>query len=134
MVEVQRRRTILVAEHTNLPEVETPQSINKEAQIIRPRMQQYTFAAFEAFISANMHLVVANDQMQQHTFQRILTDLPPEREGFDEMIERIREGKDIDAASDSSWLDDGRASAGWIIWAMSNNVGNDGQLTKRQKI
>ena len=53
-----------------------------------------------------------------------------EREGFDEIIERMREGKDIDAASNGSRLDDDRASAGWIIWAMSNDIDEDGQLTK----
>ena len=46
----------------------------------------------------------------------------------------MREGKDIDAASDGSWLDDGRASAGWIMWAISNDVDKDKQLTKRRKI
>ena len=79
-----------------------------------------------------MYLVVVDDQMQQHTFQWILTDFPPEREGFDELIQWLLEGKDIDAASDGSWLDDGRASAGWIIWAMSDDIDEDGQLTKRQ--
>ena len=74
------RGTILVAEQNHLPEVETPQSINEEAQIIRPIIQQYTFAAFATFVNANMHLVVADEQMQQHTFQRLLTDFPPERE------------------------------------------------------
>ena len=81
-----------------------------------------------------MHLVVADDQMQQHTFLRILKDFPPEREGFDEMIQRMREDKDIDAASDSSRLDNGRASVGWLIWAMSDDLDEDGQLTKRRKI
>ena len=89
IVDVQRRGTTLVAEHNNLPEVETPQSINEEAQIIRPRIQQYTFAAFVAFVNANMHLVVADDQMQQHTFQQLLKDFPPESKGFDLLIERI---------------------------------------------
>ena len=46
----------------------------------------------------------------------------------------MQEGKDIDAASDGSQLDDGRASAGWIIWVMSNHVDEDEQLTKRQNI
>ena len=50
------------------------------------------------------------------------------------MIQQMREGKDIDAALDGSWLDDGRASAGWIIWAMSDDVDEDGHLTKRRKI
>ena len=69
-----------------------------------------------------MHLVVAEDQIQQHAFQRLLTDFPPEREGFDLLIERIRDGKDIDAASDSSRLDYGRASAGWLLWTMSDEI------------
>ena len=77
---------------------------------------------------------IVDDQMQQHTFQRILTDFPLEREGFDELIQRLREGKDIDAASDGSRLDDGRASAGWIIWAMNDDVDEEGQLTKRRNI
>ena len=47
-----------------------------------------------------MHLVVTEDQIQQRTFQRLLTDFPLEREGFDLLIERLWEGKDIDAASD----------------------------------
>ena len=72
--------------------------------------------------------------MQQHTFQRILQDFPPERKRFDEMIQQMLDGKDIDAASDSSWLDDGRASARWLIWAMRNDLDEDGQLTKRRKI
>ena len=80
IADVQRHGTILVAEHNNLPEVETPQNINKEAQIIRPRIQQYTYASFEALVQTNIHLVVADDQMQQHTFQRILKDFSPERE------------------------------------------------------
>ena len=61
IVDLQHRETILVAEHNNLPEVETSQSINEESQIIRPIIQQYTFAAFEAFVRTNMHLVVADD-------------------------------------------------------------------------
>ena len=77
-----------------------------------------------------MHLVVVDDQMQKHTFQRILMDFPLEREGFDEMIQQLREDKDLDAASDGSQLDDGRASTGWIIWAMSDEVDKEGQLTK----
>ena len=80
IVEVQHCGTILAAEHNNLPEVETLQNINEEAQIIRPRIQQYTYAASEAFIQTNMHIVASDDQMQQHTFQRILTDFSPERE------------------------------------------------------
>ena len=56
-----------------------------------------------------MHLVVADDQMQQHAFQRLLMNFPPESEGLDLLIEWAREGKDIDAASDGSWLDVGRA-------------------------
>ena len=61
-----------------------------------------------------MHLVVVDDQMQQHAFQWILKDFPPEREreGFDELIQRLQEGKDVDAASDGSRLSDGRASVG----------------------
>ena len=62
MIDAQRRGTILVTEHNNLSEVETPQSINEEAQIIRSRIQQYAFAAFEVFGKTNMHLVVANDR------------------------------------------------------------------------
>ena len=81
-----------------------------------------------------MHLVEADDQMQQHTFQQILTDFPPEREEFDERIQWMREDEDMDAASDGSRVDDGRASAGWIIWAMSDDFDEDGQLTKRRKI
>ena len=61
-----------------------------------------------------MHLVVADDQMQHHTFQRLLTDFLPESEGFDLLIERIQEGKDTNAAPDGSQLDDGRASVGWL--------------------
>ena len=130
IADIQRRGSILIAEHNNLPEVETPQNINEEAQIIRPRMQQYIYAAFEAFVQTNMHLVVADDQMQQHTFQWILKNFPPERGGFDEMIQRMRNGKDINAAPAGSRLDDGRASVGWIIWAMSDDLDEDGQLTK----
>ena len=130
IVDVQRRGTILVAEHDNLPEVETPQSINEEAQTIRPRIQQYIFSAFEAFVHTNMHLVVTDDQMQHHVFQQILKDFSPEREGFDLLIERMREGKYIDAASDGSWLDDGRASAWWLLWTMSDEINDEGQLSR----
>ena len=76
-----------------------------------------------------MHLVVADGQMQQHTFQRILKNFLPEREGFDEMIDWMREGKDIDAKADGSLLDDGRASAGLIMWTMCDDADEDGQLT-----
>ena len=107
IVNVQRCGTILVAEHNP---VETPQNVNKEAQIIRPRIQQYTYAAFEAFVQTNMHLVIADDQMQQYTFQQMLKDFPPERERFNEMIEWLQEGKNIDAASEGSRLVDGRTS------------------------
>ena len=134
IVDVQRQGTILVIEHNNLPEVEPPQNINEAAQIIRPQIQQYRYTTFEAFVQANMHLVVVDDQMQQHTFQWILTDFPPEREGFDELIQWLWEGKNIDTTSDGSRVDDGRASAGWIIWAMSNDVDEEGQLTMRLKI
>ena len=92
------------------------------------------YTAFEAFSQAKMHLVVVDDQMQQRAFQQILTDFPPEREGFDEMMQRLREGKDIDAVSDGSRLDDGKASVGWIIWAMSDDIDKDGHLTKQRKI
>ena len=115
IVDVQRRGTTLVAEHNNLPEVKPPQSSNDEVLIIRLRLQQYTFEAFVAFMNANMHLVVSDEQIQQHTFQRLLADFPPESEGFDLLIERIREGQAIEAASDGSRLDDGRASVGWLL-------------------
>ena len=72
--------------------------------------------------------------MQQHAFQRLLTEFPPERERFDLLIERMRERKDIDAASDGSWLDDGRASAGWLLWMMSDEIDDEGQLTRQPKI
>ena len=87
-----------------------------------------------ALIQTNMHLVVADDQMQQHTFQWILKDFQPEREGFDKMIQWMREGKDIDAASDGSRLNNGRAPVGWIMWAICGNLDEDRQLTKRPKI
>ena len=61
-------------------------------------------------------------------------DSPPEKEGFDKMIQRMRDGKDIDAASDGSRHDDGRASAGWLIWAMSDDLNKDGQVAQRRKI
>ena len=57
-----------------------------------------------------------------------------EREGFNELIQRLREGKDIDAESDGSRLEDGRASVGWIMWAMRDDVNEEGRLTKRRKI
>ena len=60
--------------------------------------------------------------MQQHAFQRLLTNFPLEREGFYLLIERLREEKDIDVASDGSWMDDGRASAGWLLWTMSEEI------------
>ena len=80
-----------------------------------------------------MHLVVADTQMQQHAFQRILTDFPPEREGFDLLVEQLREGKDFDAVSDGSRLDDGRASAGWLLWTMSDESNDEEQSTRRPK-
>ena len=80
IVDIQRQGTIPVIEHNNLPEVEPPRNINKAAQIIRPRIQQYMYTSFDAFIQANMHLVVVDDQMQPHPFQWILVDIPPERE------------------------------------------------------
>ena len=61
IVNVQHRGTILVAEHNNLPEVETPQNINEEAQIIWPRIHQYTYAAFEAFVQKNMQMTRCNN-------------------------------------------------------------------------
>ena len=64
IVDVQRRGTILVAQHNNLMEAEPPQSINKETRIIRPRLQQHTFDAFRTFVIANMHLEVADEQKQ----------------------------------------------------------------------
>ena len=80
IVDAQHRDSILIVEHNNLPEVEPLQNINEAAQIIKPRIQQFTYAAFEAFVQANMHLVVVDDQMQPHPFQWILVDIPPERE------------------------------------------------------
>ena len=62
----------------------------------------------------------------------ILMDFPQERAGFDLMIEWMREGKDINAASDGSRLDDGRVSAGWLMWTMSDEIDDEGQLTRRQ--
>ena len=50
------------------------------------------------------------------------------------MMQRMQDGKDVDATSDGSWLDDGRASAGWLIWAMNDDLDEDGQVTKRRKI
>ena len=89
--------------------------------IIRPRIQQYTLEAFVTFVNANMHLVVADEQIQQHTFQQLLADFPPESEGFNLLIERIREGQSIEEASYGSRLDNGRASAGWLLWTISRN-------------
>ena len=42
-------------------------------------------------------------------------NIPSNGYSRDEMIQRMREGKDIDAASDGSRLDNGRTSAGWLI-------------------
>ena len=81
-----------------------------------------------------MHLVVADDQMQQHTFQRLLMDFPPEQEGFDLPIEQMRDSKDMYAASYGSRLADGRASAGWLMWMMSDEIDDDWQLTRRQTL
>ena len=41
--------------------------------------------------------------------------------------------KDINATSDGSRLDDDRASVGWLIWTMSDDLDEDGQLTKQRK-
>ena len=79
-----------------------------------------------------MHLVVADNQMQQHTFQRIVMDFLPESEKFDLMIERMRDGKDIGAASDGSRMDNGRASAGWLLWTMCDEIVDDRQLTRQR--
>ena len=68
IVDVQRRGTTLDAEHNNLPEVDPPQSSNEEMLIIKPKIQQYTFEAFVTFVNANMHLVAADEHIQQHTF------------------------------------------------------------------
>ena len=43
------------------------------------------------------------------------------------LLARIREGQTIEAASDGSQLDDGRASAGWLLWAMAEAINNEGQ-------
>ena len=63
IVDVQCRGTTLVAEHNNLLEVKPPQSINEEMIIIRPSIHQYSFDAFLNFVNANIHLVVADEQM-----------------------------------------------------------------------
>ena len=75
-----------------------------------------------------MYLVVVDDQMQPHPFQWILVDIPPEREReeFDELMQRLREGKYIDASADGLRVDNGRASAGWIIWVMSDDIDEEG--------
>ena len=46
----------------------------------------------------------------------------------------MQEVEDLNTALDGSQLDDGRASVGWIVWAMSNDVSEEGQLTKRRNI
>ena len=63
IVDVQRPGTTLVAEHNNLPEDEPPQNINKTMIIIKPSIHQYSFDAFLNFVNANIHLVVADEQM-----------------------------------------------------------------------
>ena len=108
--------------------------ITKEAQTIRFSMHQYTFDAFREFVRVNMHLVVADETDKQHFFNRLLSDFPPESDGFDRMLERIREGKDIEAASDGSRLDDCRASAGWLLWMLKEEIDKAGQPIKRPTI
>ena len=81
-----------------------------------------------------MHLVVTDVQMQQHTFRRLLVDFPPESKGFDAFIAQIREGHTIEAASDGSRLDDGRAAAGWLFWTMEDAIDDKGQQTRRPTI
>ena len=81
-----------------------------------------------------MHLVVADEQIQQRNFQKLLADFPPESEGFDLLIERIREGQSIEAASDGSRMNDGRASAGWLLWTMDDEIDDAGQRTRRPTI
>ena len=117
----------MATEHNNLPEFEIPQNSNDAMIIIRPSIQQYTFDNFRTFVNANMHLVVTDEPMHQPTFRRLLLDFPPESEGFDILIARIRAGQNIDAASDGSRLDDGRASAGWLLWTMKKDNQRDDQ-------
>ena len=81
-----------------------------------------------------MHLVVTDEQMQQRTFRRLLVNFPSENEGFDKHLARIREGLTTEAASDGTWLDDGRASAGWLLWTMAAKIDDEGQSTRRQTI
>ena len=40
-------------------------------------------------------------------------------DGFDELIDTIRNGKPIHYASDGSVLSDGSASAGWLFWRLA---------------
>ena len=49
-------------------------------------------------------------------------------------MEQIREGQAIEAASDGSRLDDGRASAGWLLWTMDKGNDDAGQPTRRPTI
>ena len=81
-----------------------------------------------------MHLVVADEQMQQRTFRQLLVDFPSESEGFDTLLARIREGQTTKAASDGSWLDNGKASAGWLLWTMPRKIDGEGQSTRRPTI
>ena len=46
-------------------------------------------------------------------------------DGFDELIDTIRNGKPIHYASDGSVLSDGSASAGWLFWRLAQKCNVD---------
>ena len=104
------REALVVVEH-QLPEMEIQQQIRDNNQISRiPRNQTCQSEIdnnFKRFTYVNIGLIIVASYSQNQQPQWLWSDYSPLVEHFDELVQQIRDGVTILAASDGSYLEDG---------------------------
>ena len=123
------RKTLVVVEH-QLPEIEIQQQLTDVDQIRwTPQRNVYQSSSdrFQDFVQVNIGLIIVDIHFQNQQLQQLWGDFPPLVEHFDELVQHIQSRHTILAAPDGSYLEDGRASAGWAFYELSEEYDDDGR-------
>ena len=86
------------------------------------------------FVRVNIGLIIEDTHLQDQQLQRLWGDFPPLVEHFDELVQQIINGQTILAASDGSYLEDGRASAVWALYEPCEECDDQGRVVPSVKV
>ena len=130
------RKNLVVVEH-QLPEMEIQQQLTDIDQISRtPQgyVRQSPSDRFMNFVRVNIELIIEDVHLQDQQLQRMWGGFPPTVEHFDELVQQIINGQTILAASDESYQEDGRASAGWALYEPCEEYDDQGRVVLSAKV